>query len=205
MKKLVIFASLVICFSGCCKASSSNSSDIIILEETLRTLTGEVDVLKHDLSNLRNEVTKLKEEIAQNAIKEQNNKFLNIVMTKQPEELVRIADDMIEENRCDEARKLLQTFIDNNQKHIYVGKMKFYIGKSYFREKNYKSAAKEFLDSYTVNSKGAKSAEALYMLALSFAELSKKVQMKEALKKVISDYPSSEFAEKSRNKLKKLK
>lgn len=205
MKKFVIFACCFSCFSGYCRDFQVNSSDVMAIEDEVRSLTGKVEVLERTVSDLKHEIEQMREEQAQHAIKEQNDKVLNAVKEKQPEELIKIADNMIEENKCSKARKLLQTFIDNNPQSIFVGKMRFFMGKSYFREENYKSAAKEFLDSYVANAKGAKAAEALYMLALSFVELSKTNRAKESLKKVIADYPSSgEILRKAKEKLEEL-
>lgn len=205
MKKIVVFACCFACFNGYCKNFQVNSSDVMALEDEVRSLTGKVEVLERTVSDLKHEIEQMKEEQAQHAIKEQNDKVLNAVKEKQPEELIKIADNMIEENKYSEARKLLQTFINNNSRSIFIGKMRFFIGKSYFREENYKSAAQEFLDSYVANAKGAKAAEALYMLALSFAKLSKNNRAKESLKKVIADYPGSgEILRKAKEKLEEL-
>jgi TolA-binding protein len=67
----------------------------------------------------------------------------------------------------------------------------FYVGESYFKEKDYKNAAIEYMKSYKKNSKGHKSAEALYKLALCFKRLSKNEECKATLDKLIRDYPNS--------------
>jgi TolA-binding protein len=82
--------------------------------------------------------------------------------------------------------------------------MLFYIGNTYFVEKDYKNAAIEYMKGFKANPNGSKSAETLYKLALCFKQLNQKDKCRSTLKKIVDDYPGS-FAQKAASELKKIK
>jgi len=100
----------------------------------------------------------------------------------------------------------LNPFIERHSENVYCGMAMFYVGESYFREKNYKNAALEYMKSYKKNSRGHKSAECLYKLALCFKRLLKKEECKTTLDKLIRDHPSSgDILEKAKKELSSMK
>lgn len=181
---------VVFLFPGNCIVNNVDSNDLISLEENVRLNTGKIEELEKCITELRKEIKFLKDCYQKKTDEEQEKKRLATIVKKNPEEIIKIACEMIEENKLSEARMLLNLFIKKNPTNIFCGKMSFFCGESYFREENYKDAAREYLNSYTTNSKGGKAADALYKLALCFQKLSKNDKAKESLKKLISDYPS---------------
>jgi tol-pal system protein YbgF len=167
------------------------------LSESVRTLTGKVEELTKNNDELQKRVSFLED-----LINKKNEE--EVLANKSPEEIIKSAKDMIKEKNMNGARQLLKAFISKNPKSIYCGMMLFYIGKSFFKENDYRNAALEYMKSYKTNPTGSKAAKALYKLAQCFKELSETVKCKSILEKIINDYPGR-FAEKASKELKKLK
>lgn len=167
------------------------TSDISLLEESLRGINGKVEELERTVSEMRKEINLLREAVAKKSDNEPEKDESEIIDNRSPEDIIKTACGSIDDNNYEEARKLLNLFIKKNSENIYCGMAMFHVGESYFKEKDYKNAAIEYMKSYKKNSKGNKSAEALYKLALCFKRLSKKEEFKATLDKLIRDYPNS--------------
>ncbi len=75
--------------------------------------------------------------------------------------------------------------------------MHFYIGKSYFKEKNYREAAKAYMESFEINPNGAKTPKALFRLSLCFFKLGKQDQRKMTLEKLATTFPQFKHGKKA--------
>ncbi len=166
-------------------------SDISLLEESVRNLTGKIEELEKTVSEMQKDINLLKESFVKKIDEETAKRESEMIDGKNPEDIIKTACGLIDDNNYEEARKLLNLFIKKNPENIYCGMFVFYIGESYFKEKDYKNAAIEYMKSYKKNSKGHKSAEALYKLSLCFKRLSKNEECKATLDKLIRDYPNS--------------
>ena len=178
---------------------NSGESD---LEDLVRNHSGEIEELKHrikiieqNLGIYRSEslVTKKPEQIAEE------------IKGKSPEAVIEIAKGFIEHDRYAEARSVLETFIKKNPKNLYCGRMHFYIGKTYFEEKNYQEAAKSYMESSEIGPNGAKAPKALFKLSECFLKLGKEDQRKMTLEKLASTFAQFKHGKKACNLLKKLK
>lgn len=81
------------------------------------------------------------------------------------------------------------------------------VGDILFKQGKYEEARKEFIKEYK-NTKGKdnkKAPEYLYKLAQCFKKLEKTKEAKMTLKKLVADYPYSDFCSKAEKKLKDLK
>jgi TolA-binding protein len=167
------------------------------LAESTRILTGKIEELERKITLMEDAQRK---KIEAEAIQKETA----VIEDKKPEEVIKMAKDMIDENRNTEARRLLEAFASKNPKSIYRGMALFYIGKSYFRDKDYQNAAIKYMESVEANPKGSKTGKALYLLSLCFRYLSERAKCRAILEKIIKDYPGP-FAVKAANDLKKLK
>jgi TolA-binding protein len=198
MKKTVAFLVLVTC------AASGKNSDVAELSDSVRESVGRIEYLEKTVAELQKRVVFLEESLEKNQEKVIDQKDASVVENSTPEEILKNALDMIEENDAEGARNLLSAFVKRKPEDIYCGMMMFYIGNTYFIEKDYKNAAIEYMKGFKTNPKGSKSAETLYKLALCFKQLNQKDKYKSTLKKIIDDYPGP-FAQKAAAELKKNK
>ena len=83
--------------------------------------------------------------------------------------------------------------------------MHFYIGKSYFEEKDYQNAAKAYMESFEINPNGAKTPKALFKLSLCFFKLGKQDQRKITLEKLAVTFPKFRYGKKAIAELNELK
>jgi TolA-binding protein len=171
--------------------AESDGQDSGWSEEQIRILTGKTDELERKIADLEKEIKFLSESLVKKQKEEDLEKDAELIAGKTPEEIVKIASDYIDDNNLVDARKILRLFIKKNPSDVHVGMMMFFLGESYFKEKDYKAAIKEYKDSYTTNPDGSKSAEVLYKLAICFKNLSKPDEARTILDKLIADYPGS--------------
>ncbi len=172
------------------------------LEELIRDQRGEIENLKHRLSVVEQNlgISYMKE--TESKIPEQ---VANDIKGKSPEKIIEIANDLIDSDKCQEARDVLHAFIEECPKNLYCGRMYFYIGKSYFNEKNYQKAAKAYMESFEVNPNGAKTPKALFRLSLCFFKLGKQDQRKVTLEKLATTFSKFKYGKKAIAKLNELK
>ncbi|MDR0677388.1 MAG: tetratricopeptide repeat protein [Holosporaceae bacterium] len=164
------------------------------LSDSIRELTGRMEVLEKKIEEQDQKIVAL-----ENADQKKEE-----VSNKTPEEVLKIAKDKIEENNLSEARKMLNAFISKNPGNVYCGIMQFYIGNTYYLERDYKNAALEYMKGFKANPNGSKAAETLYKLALCFKNMKEKEKYILTLQKIAASYPG-EFANKATNDLKKSK
>ncbi|MDR3187125.1 MAG: tetratricopeptide repeat protein [Holosporaceae bacterium] len=201
MKKIFDVALVCVLF---CQLSSADSS-LEDLSESNRLLTGKVEVLEKKLEEMEKKFSAMESAQSQKAKEEASAREAELlVANKKPEDVIKTAKKLIEEGSTAEARGLLSAFISKNPGNIYSGMMAYYVGKSFFLEKDYQNAAIEYMKSYKTNPKGSKSAAALYKLALCFKQLNEMDKHKTTLEKIVDEYPGP-FSKKASQELKTIK
>ncbi|MDR2781514.1 MAG: tetratricopeptide repeat protein [Holosporaceae bacterium] len=197
MKK-VIYSLLLTIFISEIYGKDSDMED---LSDTVRNLTGKVEELEKTVQEQGKRLEELDEK---NKQREENQSEFGTIPDKSPEDVIKTACDLLDQNEIEKGRKMLDAFIAKNPTNIYCGMMLFYVGNSYFMEKDYKNAALAYMKGFKANPAGCKAAETLYKLAICFRRLGEKEKWKSTLEKIISDYPG-EFARKASLELKKNK
>ncbi|MDR2157885.1 MAG: tetratricopeptide repeat protein [Holosporaceae bacterium] len=200
MKK-IIYSLLFVVFVG---EVVGKNADFVELSDSMRELTGRIEELEKIVGEMQKKISSLNDFINKSANEAAIQKEMEAITGKTPEEIIKSALDLIEENSIEEARKILNAFVAKNPTNIYCGMMFFYIGNAYFVEKDYKNAAIEYMKGFKANPTGSKAAETLYKLAICFKQLNEKDKCKSTLNKIISDY-SGEFVKKASAELKKIK
>jgi tol-pal system protein YbgF len=147
---------------------------------------------------MEKEISSIREAFSQKLEENKTKEAENAVEQKNPKEILKTAADLIEDNNLEEARKLLSAYLKKHPNEAYSGVMHFYVGNSYFLEKDYKKGALDYMASYKKDPHGSKAAESLYKLALCFKRLNKNNEAKSTLDKLISDYPKSEIIAKAK-------
>jgi tol-pal system protein YbgF len=116
----------------------------------------------------------------------------------------REALQLIRQGQCNQAAPKLRDFIRKNPKSDLADNAQYWIGACYYGQRDYNQAIKELSDVMLKYSKGDKAPSALLMLADAFADSGDKIDARLVLKKLTSDYPRSEEAERARQKLQSL-
>lgn len=108
---------------------------------------------------------------------------------------------LVKEKKYKESREMFESFIKDFPKDQLSGNAYFWIGETYYNEKDFEGAIvayENFLKKYPNSNKAP---AALYKQALSFIEINDKKSGKLILEQVIEKYPKSSEAEKAKTKL----
>jgi tol-pal system protein YbgF len=102
-------------------------------------------------------------------------------------------------------RTQLTAFIDQQPEHELVSNARYWIGETFYSEKNYEQAILEFQEVIKQFPKKEKAPAAMLKQALSFKALKDVKSSRYVLGKLVQDYPKSEEAKRARVLLKELK
>lgn len=102
------------------------------------------------------------------------------------------------------ARGLLNGFISKYPTHELADDAQYWIGQSYYREKNFERAILAFNKVQVDYANGDKAPEALLLEALSFLNIDDRASARELLGQVIAKYPDSNAASTARKRLESL-
>lgn len=102
------------------------------------------------------------------------------------------------------ARGLLNGFISKYPKHELADDAQYWIGQSYYQEKNFERAILAFNKVQVDFANGDKAPEALLLEALSFLHIDDRASAMELLGQVIAKYPDSSAASTARKRLESL-
>jgi tol-pal system protein YbgF len=108
-----------------------------------------------------------------------------------------------EQGRLDEAREQFQFLLNNYPENEFSGNARFWIGETFYKQKNYGDAIIAYEEFLKKNPKGDKAPAAFLRQGLSFYELKEDDIGKITLEKLISKYPKSSEAKTAKEKLAK--
>ncbi len=111
---------------------------------------------------------------------------------------------LLDERSFAKARDLLNVFISKYPTHELADDAQYWIGQSYFQEKNFERAILAFNKVQVDYANGDKAPEALLLEALSFFNLGDRASARELLGRVIGKYPDSSAAATARKRLESL-
>lgn len=171
----------------------------------LEEITHRVDLLEKKVSTVSLSTDEVSEVSGDKSKSGQNDQYEKYIKGLSPEDVIKKAKKYFDDDRYGQGRGILNSFILKNPKSIYCGMMQYYIGKSYFKEKNFEKAANAFIECFGTNPNGAKTPKALYLMAECFKKLDKSEQAKKTLEKLIDTYPNSKYVKKAKKLKKKLK
>ncbi len=109
-----------------------------------------------------------------------------------------------EERSFPRARLIFNRFISKNPTHELADDAQYWIGESYFEEKNFERAILAFNKVQVDYANGDKAPDALFKEALAFLSLGDKASARELLARVIQKYPNSSAAVAASERLKSL-
>ncbi|RPJ11760.1 MAG: tol-pal system protein YbgF, partial [Deltaproteobacteria bacterium] len=103
------------------------------------------------------------------------------------------------------ARKRLETFLKNYPNTELSDNAQFWIGETYYRQKDYERAILEYEKVIVKYPEGDKVSAAMLKQGLAFLELGDKTNARSLLRRIVERYPQSEQAELARKRLEGLK
>lgn len=121
----------------------------------------------------------------------------------EPEGLYGRAQELLNAGRHDEARKAFLSLVRSHPESSLADNALYWIGESYYNEKDFEKAASGFMEAAEKYPDGNKAPDALYKAALSYVELHKDDSASKAFKKLIKRYPKTEAAAKAKKALDK--
>ncbi len=117
------------------------------------------------------------------------------------EDYARAVRVLRDERSLARARGLLQAFIAKYPTHELADDAQYWIGQSFFQERNFERAILAFNQVQVDYANGDKAPQALLLEALSFLNLGDRASARELLGRVISKYPDSSAARDARGRL----
>ncbi|MBU5635955.1 tol-pal system protein YbgF [Geomonas sp. Red69] len=179
----------------------------------MQLLTGKVDdvrilaqkpaddiaLLKEDLNKrlaaLEARMTKLEK-----GIEEQQAKAAAAL--KSPEQLYQQGQDALKAGQGAKAREFFASFLVQYPKHSLAANAQYWIGESYYQEKNYEQAVLEFQEVIKNYPDKEKAPAAMLKQGMAFRELGDSKSAAYILKKLVDEHPKSEEAKIARDKFK---
>lgn len=124
---------------------------------------------------------------------------------KSPEYLYQNGLDTLRAGDLSKARTLFLRFIEVYPRHDLAANAHYWLGETYYSEKNFEQAILEFQEVIKNFSGKEKVPAAMLKQGLAFQEIKDIKSAKYILKKLVDTHPSSDEAKKAKEKLKELK
>ncbi|WP_224983519.1 tol-pal system protein YbgF [Geomonas agri] len=159
----------------------------------------DVALLKEDLNKrlaaLEARMTKLEKGIEEQQAKAQ-------AALKSPEALYQQGQDALKAGQGAKAREYFASFLVQYPKHPLAANAQYWIGESYYQEKNYEQAVLEFQEVIKNYPGKEKAPAAMLKQGMAFRELGDNKSAAYILKKLVDEHPKSEEAKIARDKFK---
>jgi tetratricopeptide (TPR) repeat protein len=162
---------------------SENNYQILKNETKINELYQIIDDLKLNIEQLNIKQSEILNRLNQLAAK--SGEIPEIVGDNLKE--FNYALNMLEKGNYDMSERAFKLFIEKYPNDQKIGEVYFFLGESAYRQKNYKSATKNYLVSYRDYRHGKRRDESLYKLSLSLNYLGKKQEACEGLLIIMSE------------------
>jgi len=174
------------------------------MKQRLVQIEERVKQLSEQMTELQNKVQAQAEAAAQQASQATAEPASETKESGQGADIYNQALDNFNKKKYDIARAQFQAFLKTSPNDPYADNAQFWIGESYFQQKDYKRAIIEYDTVREKYPKGNKVPAALYKIGLCFDYLGKKPEAEAIYKELIESYPSAEEVSKAKAQLEKL-
>lgn len=164
------------------------ADDIALLKEDL---TRRLTALEERLGKMEKDI-KVVEEQAQKAAQ----------LQKAPEYLYQQGYEAMKAGEPAKAREHFSNFLEQHPKHNLAANARYWIGETYYSEKNFELAVLEFQEVIKNFPDKDKAPAAMLKQGMAFRELGDTKSANYILKKLVDEYPKSEEAKTARDKYK---
>lgn len=178
----------------------------------MQLLTGKVDDLRiatqkpaEDMALLREDMTKrlaaLEERLAklEKSAADQQTKATQAAQT--PEAMYQQGYDSMKAGDVGKAREQFSKFLEQHPKHKLAANAHYWLGETYYNEKNYDQAILEFQEVIKNYPQHEKVPAALLKQGMALKEVGENKASAYVLKKLVDEYPKSDEAKIAREKL----
>ena len=179
----------------------------------MQLLTGKVDDVRILAQKPADDITLLKEDLnkrlaaleerletLEKGVAEQQKKAADLL--KSPEALYQQGYDAFKAGQGAKAREFFASFLLQHPKHSLAANAQYWIGESYYAEKNYEQAVLEFQEVIKTYPDKDKVPAAMLKQGMAFRELGDSKSANYILKKLVDEHPKSEEAKTAREKYK---
>ncbi len=171
------------------------------LTENSDSLTAQIKQIEITVNSLREKLDSMSAQVEKQTISKQTAKKAGAGKEKKAKDLYMEAYKAYKENRPGEARKNFQALLREYPKSEYSDNARFWIGESYYTEKNYEEAILAYEELFKKNPGSNKKPGAMLKQGLAFYELKDKETGKLILEQLIEKFPDSEQAKTAKKKL----
>jgi tol-pal system protein YbgF len=183
----------------------------------MQVLTGKIDDVRIMAQKPAEDIALLREDHAKSmtALEDRLSK-LEARLTEQqkktaeaaqqtPEAIYQQGLDAYKAGDSAKAREILAKFLEQHPKHKLAANAHYWIGETYYAEKNYEQAVLEFQDVIKNYHDKEKVPAAMLKQAMAFKELGDNKSAQYIYKKLVDEYPKSDEAKSAREKLQPAK
>jgi tol-pal system protein YbgF len=179
----------------------------------IQSLSGKVDDVRQMTQKPSEEMSLMKEDFERRlealegklASAEKVQSEVHQAKEATPEQMYQGGLDAYKNNEIPKAREIFTKFISLHPKNELVANSHFWIGETYFSQKNYEQAILEYQEVITKFPGKEKVPAAMLKQAMAFKELGDAKSAKYIYNKLVETYPRSEEAKKAKERLKDLK
>jgi tol-pal system protein YbgF len=167
----------------------------------------DIALLKEDTDKRMTVLTERVEKLEKNTLDLQNRlaELKTVLAEKNPEDLYQKGLATFKGGDMTMAREQFSKFLEANPKHELTANARYWLGETYYRDKNYDQAILEFQEVIKNFPTKEKAPSAMLKQAMSFKELGDAKSANFIFKKLIESYPQSEEARLASEKLKHAK
>ena len=134
----------------------------------------------------------------------EENQTDNKILDLSPDEQFQIAFDLLRSQQFDQAKKVLEDFIDKNSENQLAGSSYYWLGEIHLLKKNYREAALVFAEGYQKYPTSIKSPDSLYKLAEALSQIDKINDACNTLNKFTKEYINHKLINKTNNMITEL-
>lgn len=202
---------------GIRKGAADLQANIEVMKVDMQVLSGKLDDAAIAAKKPADELTLLRDDMErrfaavegrmaklESALEEQK-KGAAAEMEKNPEALYQKGLDTFRNGDPQKARELLGKFIELQPAHELAANAHYWLGETYYSQKNFEQAVLEFQEVIKNFPGKEKVPAALLKQAMAFKELSDTKSARYLYKKLIEEFPSTDEAKTAKEKLKELK
>ncbi len=182
------------------RTSSENRAFVETAEERIRAVEERLADMERKVAELGRELTALKLAAAPKEKKKETG-----VDKRSANEIYKAGLDAVRKGETEEARRWFRRYLKEYPDGPLANNAQFWIGESYYDEKNYERAIIEYDDVIRKYPKGIKVPAALLKQAMAFEKIKDYKTAQALFRKLIKAHPDSEEAKAARKMVKKTK
>jgi TolA-binding protein len=108
--------------------------------------------------------------------------------------------ELYKQKKFSDSAQLFRSLLESDRSHKLAGNCQFWLGECFYAQKQYEAALAEYEKVFAFP-KSYKADAAQYKIALCYLTLKKNPEAREALTRLISAYPASEYVARARTQL----